>query len=129
MRRFILLEHTSAPDDPAGRHYDLLLEETDNCRTWRLADIPRVGGAAVASTPLAPHRLAWLEHLDGPVSGNRGHARRVDLGTYAVEENANLISPEDCTVVMYGRQLRGVLVIEGSLARLQPQPTVPGAGQ
>ena len=27
MPRFIILEHTGAPDDPAGRHYDLLLED------------------------------------------------------------------------------------------------------
>jgi hypothetical protein len=82
MPRFVLLEHTGHPDDPAGRHYDLLLEEPDACRTWRLAEIPVAGGEPVAATPLPPHRLAWLETLAGEVSGGRGFARRVDAGTY-----------------------------------------------
>lgn len=84
MPRFVLLEHTGHPDDPAGRHYDLLLEEPDACRTWRLAEIPVAGGEPVAATPLPPHRLAWLETLAGEVSGGRGFARRVDAGTYAL---------------------------------------------
>jgi len=82
MPRFVLLEHTGHPDDPAGRHYDLLLEEPEACRTWRLAEIPVAGGEPVAATPLSPHRLAWLEIDAGEVSGGRGFARRVDAGTY-----------------------------------------------
>jgi len=69
MPRFVLLEHTGHPDDPAGRHYDLLLEEPEACRTWR---------------PLPPHRLVWLDTLAGEVSGGRGFARRVDAGTYVL---------------------------------------------
>jgi hypothetical protein len=82
MPRFIILEHTSAPDDPAGRHYDLLLEDGDACRTWRLAELPVPGGPAVAAVELQPHRLAWLDHEAGAVSGGRGFARRIDGGTY-----------------------------------------------
>jgi hypothetical protein len=83
MPRFALLEHTGHPDDPAGRHFDLLLEEPEACRTWRLAEIPVAGGEAVAAVPLPPHRLAWLDILAGEVSGGRGFARRLDAGTYA----------------------------------------------
>jgi hypothetical protein len=82
MPRFVLLEHTGHPDDPAGRHYDLLLEEAEACQTWRLTEIPTAGGATVVVEPLPPHRLAWLEILAGEVSGGRGFARRVDAGTY-----------------------------------------------
>ena len=82
MPRFVLLEHTGHPDDPAGRHFDLLLEEPEACRTWRLAAIPVAGGQAVAAEPLPPHRLAWLETIAGEVSGGRGFARRVDAGGY-----------------------------------------------
>jgi hypothetical protein len=82
MPRFVLLEHTGHPDDPDGRHYDLLLEEPDACQTWRLAEIPVAGGEPVAVRPLPPHRLAWLDTLAGEVSGGRGFARRVDAGTY-----------------------------------------------
>ena len=82
MPRFVFLEHTGHPDDPAGRHSDLLLEESEACRTWRLTEIPTAGGEPVAARPLPPHRLAWLEIEAGKVSGGRGFARRVDLGTY-----------------------------------------------
>lgn len=84
MPRFILLEHSGAPDDPAGLHWDLLLEAGDACRTWRLAAIPRAGAPAVAAVAIAPHRLAWLDHLAGEVSGGRGFARRVDAGAFTV---------------------------------------------
>ena len=80
MPRFALLEHTAAPDDPAGRHYDLLLEAGGSCRTWRLAEIPVADGPPVAAVELPPHRLAWLDHVAGAVSGGRGFARRVDGG-------------------------------------------------
>ncbi len=88
MSRFVLLEHTGHPDDPVGRHYDLLLEEPAACKTWRLAEIPVAGGPAVAAMPLPPHRLAWLDIEAGEVSGGRGFARRVDAGTYATAADA-----------------------------------------
>ncbi|MFM7074707.1 MAG: hypothetical protein ACKO3G_01395 [Planctomycetaceae bacterium] len=86
MPRFALLEHSGAPDDPAGLHWDLLLEAGDACRTWRLAAIPRPGGAAVPADGIAPHRLAWLDHEAGEVSGGRGFARRVDAGEFTLSD-------------------------------------------
>ncbi|MEI6241717.1 MAG: hypothetical protein WCR51_15130 [Planctomycetia bacterium] len=82
MPRFAILEHTGAPDDPAGRHFDLLLEHGAACRTWRLLKLPQPGGPAVAALELPPHRLAWLDTIEADVSGGRGHARRVDAGTF-----------------------------------------------
>ena len=81
MPRFAVLEHTAAPDDAAGRHFDLLLEAGPACRTWRLLTLPEHGGEAVAALELPPHRLVWLEQPAGEVSGGRGFARRVDGGT------------------------------------------------
>ena len=82
MPRFALLEHTGAPDDPVGRHLDLLVEAGASCRTWRLAKLPEPGGPPIAAVELPPHRLAWLDHQAGEVSGGRGFARRVDAGTW-----------------------------------------------
>ena len=84
MPRFALLEHTGAPDDPAGLHYDLLVEAGADCRTWRLESLPEPGGPPVAAVELPAHRLAWLDHDSGPVSGGRGFARRVDGGACRV---------------------------------------------
>ena len=44
MARYALLRHTDAPDDPSGCHFDLLLEDGDACRTWRLAKVPALNG-------------------------------------------------------------------------------------
>jgi hypothetical protein len=131
MPRFVLLEHTGAPDDPAGLHYDLLLEQGPSCRTWRLGGIPTPGGPDVVAVELPPHRLAWLDHEAGEVSGGRGFARRIDGGTY---EAAALPAVEargrtTMDVTLHGAQVAGRLVLSGStdhgLARLVS--TRPGA--
>ena len=81
--RHALLEHTEAPDDPHGCHYDRLLEDGENCRTWRLSHRPVVGEAARAAVELAPHRLVWLTPRSAAVSGGRGWAEGVAHGSYA----------------------------------------------
>ena len=125
MPRFILLEHTGAPDDPAGRHYDLLLEAGDACLTWRLAEVPSAGGPAVAAEAIALHRLAWLDHEAGEVSGGRGHARRVDGGSYepVLEPVAADGTPENIRVSLVGdhatRRLELLHAATGWTARIE----------
>ena len=127
MPRFILLEHTGAPDDPAGRHFDLLLEAGTSCATWRLAEIPAPGGPAVTAVEIAPHRLAWLDHVAGEVSGRRGFARRIDGGTYepALEGSIEGSSPERIHVRFVGdTSTRSLLLArgtEGWTARIDPE--------
>jgi len=111
MPRFVLLEHVGAPDDPAGRHWDLLLEAGDSCLTWRLAAIPAVDGPAVAAEAIAPHRLAWLDHDAGEVSGGRGFARRVDGGTYEAPREGDRVDPDRVEVRVRGDSLAGRLEI------------------
>ena len=81
MPRYILLEHRGAPDDPAGLHYDLMVEDGDACRTWRLAALPPAGGGEVTATEIARHRLAWLDAVAEDVSGGRGSVQRIAAGT------------------------------------------------
>ena len=122
MPRFILLEHTGAPDDPAGRHFDLLLEAGDTCRTWRLAAIPTPGRPPVQAAEIGRHRLAWLAHEDGPVSGGRGRARRIDAGTYrAVPEGDGAA----VTVELAGSQMTGTIRITATDAAM-PAPGSEG---
>ena len=68
--RYSLLRHTGAPGDPSGCHYDLLLEDGETCRSWRLPDIPPLNGTSQEATPLAPHRRVWLEPRSAAVSGD-----------------------------------------------------------
>jgi hypothetical protein len=131
MPRFVILEHVNAPDDPLGRHYDLLLEQGPACRTWRLAALPVCGGAAVAAVEAPPHRLAWLDHDAGAVSGGRGFARRIDGGAYEPELSPAGATSRATTIeaTLAGGQFRGRLVLRAHedrwLVRLDPQS--PGA--
>ncbi len=85
-----------------------MLEAGPALATWRLAadptasgEIPGTGG--VPARRIADHRPAYLDY-EGPVSGNRGHVRQVDAGTYSLLEQS-----ADCWVVrLSGSRLRGV---------------------
>ncbi len=124
MPRFAILEHTGAPDDPGGIHYDLLLEAGAGCRTWRLAALPQPGDPAVAAVELPVHRLAWLDHEAGAVSGGRGYARRIDAGSYQFLRTAPRETDLDAEVdvLLQGGRVVGRLVLSaqtaGWLARL-----------
>tara|TARA_B100000965_G_C19245094_1_gene606111 strand:- start:142 stop:531 length:390 start_codon:yes stop_codon:yes gene_type:complete len=80
--RWVLLKHTDAPGDSTGIHFDLLLEDNEFCRTWRLSDIPLVDGPYVNSVHITPHKLYWLDVKKKVVSGNRGVATRVKQGIF-----------------------------------------------
>jgi hypothetical protein len=79
MQPFVLLYHTLS-DNP---HWDLCLDMGDTLATWRLeADPCRENLATpVPARRIADHRRAYLDY-EGPVSGDRGHVRRVDRGTW-----------------------------------------------
>ena len=81
--RWVLLRHIDAPDDLMGIHFDLLLEDQEFCRTWRLSDIPLLDGPYVDSLYIAPHDLDWLDIKEKVVSGNRGVATRIKQGIFS----------------------------------------------
>ena len=80
--RWVLLRHTGAPDDLKGIHFDLLLEDKEFCRTWRLSDIPLLDGPYVDSVYIAPHNLDWLDTQEKVISANRGVATRIKNGLF-----------------------------------------------
>ena len=91
--RWVLLRHIGAPDDLKGIHFDLLLEDKEFCRTWRLRDIPLIDGPSVNSINIAPHKLAWLDIKEKIVSGNRGVVTRIKKGIFlqslpSIEKNS-----------------------------------------
>ncbi len=77
-----MLKHIGSPNDIKGIHFDLLLEDKDFCRTWRLSDIPLLDGPYVDSVSVAPHNLYWLDIEEKVVSGNRGVATRIKQGIF-----------------------------------------------
>ncbi len=80
--RWVLLRHIYAPDDLRGIHFDLLLEDQDLCRSWRLSEVPCVDGSYVEAACINPHKLDWLEIKEKAVSGNRGYATRIKKGIF-----------------------------------------------
>ena len=82
LSRYLFLEHTNAPDDPVCRHVDLLLEDGESCRTWRLCSVPLPDGPKLQAIPLPRHRLIWLERTSAAVSGGRGWGRRIVGGRF-----------------------------------------------
>ena len=80
--RWVLLKHIGSPNDIKGVHYDLLVEDKEFCKTWRLSDIPLLDGPYVDSVCIAPHNLYWLDIKEKVVSGNRGFAKRIKQGNF-----------------------------------------------
>lgn len=79
MPRFVVLIH-----DYPILHWDLMLEDGEALRTWRLAEEP-AAGAEIAAEALPPHRHAYLDY-EGPVSGGRGSVTRFAAGHYSLRE-------------------------------------------
>ena len=77
-----MLKHIGSPNDTEGIHFDLLLEDKEFCRSWRLSDIPLLDGPYVDSVCIAPHNLYWLDIEEKVVSGNRGVATRIKQGIF-----------------------------------------------
>tara|TARA_B100001113_G_scaffold227725_1_gene186943 strand:+ start:932 stop:1318 length:387 start_codon:yes stop_codon:yes gene_type:complete len=80
--RWVLLRHIGALNDLRGIHFDLLLEDRECCRTWRLSNIPFLDGPYVESCYLSPHNLHWLDTKEKVISGNRGVATRIKEGIF-----------------------------------------------
>ena len=81
-KRWVLLHHVGAPDDPNGSHFDFLLEDEIDCRTWRLSEFPDLDSPAVLAISSPAHKLSWLEKREAIVSGGRGWAKSIKHGTF-----------------------------------------------
>ncbi len=80
--RWVLLRHTYEVSGVEDNHFDLLLEDKEFCRSWRLSNIPLLDGPCVTSLQVAPHNLYWLDIEEKMVSGNRGVATRIKKGIF-----------------------------------------------
>ena len=101
MLRYVILEH-----DHPSLHWDLMLEDGNGLRTWRLAAPPQPG-KFIAATAIFDHRLKYLDY-EGPVSGNRGQVVRWDHGTFSWLKREE----DDLLVELQGLRLRGTAVLK-----------------
>jgi hypothetical protein len=106
MPRFVILEH-----DHPFLHWDLMLESGDVLRTWRLRAKPQASPPLavlqVSAELLGDHRKAYLDY-EGPVSGNRGHVKRWDAGTFAWETD----TADRVVVRLQGQRCAGTAILE-----------------
>ena len=97
--RWVLLKHIGSPDDINGIHFDLLFEDKEFCKTWRLSDVPLLNGPYVDSVCVAPHNLYWLDIKEKVVSGNRGVAKRIKQGVFLQSSLSNDTSSIKLSVI------------------------------
>tara|TARA_Y100001968_G_scaffold45599_1_gene35688 strand:- start:65706 stop:66074 length:369 start_codon:yes stop_codon:yes gene_type:complete len=118
-KRWVLLKHVNSPDDINCIHFDLLLEDAEGCRTWRLNKIPDIDGSYVKAIRAPIHKLAWLQKTESAVSGGRGWASRVEGGIFT----GNLPISLDGTVqvMIFSHALSGRLEIKDGLCRISSQ--------
>jgi hypothetical protein len=115
MPRFVLLRH-ECPAEYRPSHWDLMFETEGELTAWELAalpnrwcealDIPPSAGNDVVVTPLAPHRLAYLEY-EGEISGGRGRVRRIEKGEYTLVSSRN----DALHFTLAGKHLQGTASI------------------
>lgn len=75
--RYVILLH-----DAPVIHWDLMLEQPETLRTWRLLSCPEPS-AVLEAEAIADHRLRYLDY-EGPVSGDRGTVAQWDSGEYSI---------------------------------------------
>jgi hypothetical protein len=94
--------------------------------TWQLHESPAppIRRGALRGLParrIADHRRAYL-HLEGPVSGSRGHVKRVDRGFYTLLEQR----PECWIVRLEGSLLTGAYRLPAGGEPGEFRPVSPG---
>lgn len=121
MPRFVLLFHDCPPSFGKPSHWDLMLERDGALMTWSLADLPEGwrtppghGVIELEAARLPDHRLDYLDY-EGPVSGDRGHVKRIDRGDYEIVDE----SPEWLQVRLTGAVADGEVRLPTAL----PTPT------
>ena len=115
-RRWTLLEHLYALNDPLGKHFDLMLEDKLNCRSWRLSEIPMLDGPSVTIIATPSHNLEWLDREYAVLSEGRGIVTRLESGTF-IGELPNL-EDEYLKIQLNGKTMTGEIEIINSFCRL-----------
>lgn len=108
MPRFVVLVH-----DHPFLHWDLLLEQGDRCRAWRLLIAPDPPQPEIPAEGLNDHRRLYLDY-EGPVGGDRGRVTQFDHGTFEWMVDG----PDVCEILLDGLRCKGrVQLVNGGNGR------------
>ena len=106
MNRWTLLKHERVIDQMSDVHYDFLLENGQDCKTWKLLILPKLDGPSVAILKHTNHRLKWLTVESKCLTNNRGFVQRVDNGTFKVV--CDDINRNDFSIMLKGKYINGL---------------------
>ena len=116
MSNWALLEHKVYSGTSFDIHYDFLIENKNDCLTWKFLKLPLLNQAAVQTYKQQNHRLVWLSREEYELSGNRGFVKRIDHGIF--KNVTDKLDSECLRIILYGRVLNGLLEISGDSCRL-----------
>ena len=116
MNRWTLLRHERMNDQILDVHYDFLLENGEDCKTWKLLILPKLDGPSVEIFKHSNHRLIWLSIESKLLTRNRGYVKRVDRGTFKpIGVN---IDRNDFSIILKGEHINGLFKKNANLCQL-----------
>ena len=116
MNRWTLLKHERMNNEILDVHYDFLLENGQDCKTWKLPIFPTLDGPSVEIFKHSNHRLIWLTIENKLLTDGRGYVQRVDNGTFkalGADINSNNFS-----IILKGNYLNGLFIKNANLCQL-----------
>ena len=116
MNRWTLLKHERMNNEILDVHYDFLLENGQDCKTWKLPILPILDGPSVEIFKHSNHRLIWLTIENKLLTNNRGYVQRVDNGTFkSIEVD---IDSKNFSIILKGNLINGLFKKSANLCQL-----------
>ena len=116
MNKWVLLEHKVYSANSLNIHYDFLVENGEDCLTWKFLKLPLLNQASIEIYKQPNHRLVWLSRIEHELSGNRGFVKRIDHGIF--KNVSEKFDSENCRYIFDGKILYGLFEISGNSCSL-----------
>ena len=116
MYRWTLLKHERMNDQIFDVHYDFLLENGQDCKTWKLLILPKLDGPSVEILNHSNHRLIWLTVESKFLTNNRGFVQRIDNGTFTPK--CVDIDRNNFSIILEGKSINGLFKKYANSCRL-----------
>ena len=116
MNRWTLLKHETMNNGILDVHYDFLLENGKECKTWKLLILPKINGPSVEIFEHSNHRLLWLTIESKLLTKNRGYVQRVDNGTFKpIKADCD---SNNFSIILKGKDINGLFKKNANFCQL-----------
>ena len=116
MNRWALLRHETKTNKRLDIHYDFLLENDQDCKTWKLLIFPELDGLSVEIFEHSNHRLIWLTIESKLLTNNRGYVQRIDNGIF--KPSGVDIESNNFSIILKGKSINGLFKKNANLCQL-----------